>query len=120
MGFRNPGAAFRNPTNSDWNPESKFPLQGLESNTWNPESTAWNPESKSVLVLPTWGENGFMKRQVLFFNGKGKNYKIKNSGIARAPPRKESNIFVTVEMILANFLIIKHTEVSSTILVKVN
>ena len=54
------------------------------------------------------------------FSTAGKNYKIKNSGIARAPPRKESKIFVTLEMILANFLIIKHTEVSSTILVKVN
>ena len=54
------------------------------------------------------------------FSAAGKNYEIKNSGIARGTPRKESNIFVTVEMILANVLIIKHTEVSSTILVKVN
>ena len=100
---------FRNPTNSDWNPESKYHLQGLESNTWNPESTARNPESKTVLVLLIWGESGFMKRQVLFFNGR-----------KEAPPRKESNIFVTVIMILANVLIIKHKKVSSAILIKVN
>jgi len=70
FGIRYAALGFRYPTNSDWNPESKFHLQGLESSTWNPESKAWNPESKIVLVPLTWGENGFMKRQVLFFNGR--------------------------------------------------
>ena len=65
-GFRNPGkfaCEFRNPwlwnpeyssqriwnPTSDWNPESKFHSERLESSTWNPESMAWNPESKTVL-----------------------------------------------------------------------
>ena len=64
--FRNPGkfaCGFRNPwlwnpeyssqriwnPTSDWNPESKFHSERLESITWNPESMAWNPESKTVL-----------------------------------------------------------------------
>ena len=42
------GFGIRNPTN-DWNPESKFYWQRLESSTWNPESMTWYPESKSVL-----------------------------------------------------------------------
>ena len=33
FGIRNVTQGFRNPTNSDWNPESKFPLQRLESST---------------------------------------------------------------------------------------
>ena len=48
FGIRNTAQGIRNPTN-DWNPESKFHWQRLESSTWNPESTAWNPESKTVL-----------------------------------------------------------------------
>ena len=47
-GILNTAQGIRNPTN-DWNPESKFHGQRLESSTWNPESTAWNPESKTVL-----------------------------------------------------------------------
>ena len=50
LGFwiRNTAQGIRNPTNN-WNPESKFHWQRLESSTWNPESTEWNPESKIVL-----------------------------------------------------------------------
>ena len=48
FGVRNTDQGIRNPAN-DWNPESKFHKQILESNTWNPESTAWNPEPKSAL-----------------------------------------------------------------------
>ena len=46
--IRNTAQGIRNPTNN-WNPESKFHWQRLESSTWNPESTEWNPESKIVL-----------------------------------------------------------------------
>ena len=49
------GFGIRNPT-KDWNPESNFHEQILESSTWNPESTEWNPESKTVLDSFTWGE----------------------------------------------------------------
>ena len=69
---------------------------------------------------PYMGREWVYEKTSSVFQRQEKIIKSKNSGIARAPPRKESNIFVTVEMILANFLIIKHTEVSSTILVKVN
>ena len=48
FGIRNTAQGIRNPTN-DWNPESKFLSQILESSGWNPESTVWNPESKTVL-----------------------------------------------------------------------
>ena len=50
LGFRirNTAQGIRNPTNN-WNPESKFHWQRLESSTWNPESKEWNPESKIVL-----------------------------------------------------------------------
>ena len=58
IGIRNRGRGIRNPTN-DWNPESKFHLQRLESSTWNPESTARNPESKTVLDSITW-ERGLL------------------------------------------------------------
>ena len=46
---------IRNPTD-DWNLESKFHWQRLESNTWNLESMTWNPESKTLLDSLTWGE----------------------------------------------------------------
>ena len=46
--WANPASRVADPTN-DWNPESKFHLQKLESTSWNPKSTAWNPESKTVL-----------------------------------------------------------------------
>ena len=49
-------SGIRNPTN-DWNPETKFHWQRLESSTWNPESITWNPESKTVLDSLTWGED---------------------------------------------------------------
>ena len=39
FGIRNTAQVFRNSTNN-WNPESKFHEQRLESITWNPESTA--------------------------------------------------------------------------------
>ena len=39
FGIRNTALGIRNPTN-DWNPESKFHWQRLESSTCNPESTA--------------------------------------------------------------------------------
>ena len=63
FGIRNPGFGiwntahgFWNHTN-DWNPESKFHCQKLDSSTWNPESTAWNPESRTVLDSFTWGDD---------------------------------------------------------------
>ena len=37
FGIRNTGQGVRNPTN-DWNPESKFHWQRLESRSWNPDS----------------------------------------------------------------------------------
>ena len=38
FGIRNTAQGIRNPTN-DWNPESNFYCEILESSTWNPEST---------------------------------------------------------------------------------
>ena len=40
-GIWNTGQRIRNPT-SDWNPESKFHWQRVESSTCNPESVTWN------------------------------------------------------------------------------
>jgi len=48
FGIRNTAQGIQNPT-SDWNLESHFHLQKLESSTWNSESTLWNPESRTVL-----------------------------------------------------------------------
>ena len=48
FGIQNRAQEIRNPT-KDWNPESNFHLQRLES-------TAWNPESKTVLDSITRGE----------------------------------------------------------------
>ena len=48
FGIQNTPQRIQNPTN-DWNPESKFHLQRLETSTWKPESMAWNLESKTVL-----------------------------------------------------------------------
>ena len=63
FGLRNTAQGIQNPTN-DWNPESKFHWQILESSIWNiirnPESTAWNPEFKTVLDFLTWGETLFL------------------------------------------------------------
>jgi len=59
--FWNLEYSSRNPEfTSDWNPESKFHSQRLESSTWNPESTAWNPESKTVLDSLTRGGSFFV------------------------------------------------------------
>ena len=41
FGIRNTTQEVRNPTN-DWNPESKFYWQILESSTWNPR-LSWIP-----------------------------------------------------------------------------
>ena len=55
FGIRTTVQGIRNP-NDDWNPESKFHWQRLESSIcWNPESTVWNPESKTVLDRPFHG-----------------------------------------------------------------
>ena len=60
-GIRNLGKCASGIRNSsqDWNPESKFHWQRLESSTWNLESTAWNPESKTVLDSLLWGDKAF-------------------------------------------------------------
>ena len=55
FGIRNTAQGIRNPTD-DWEAESKFHWQRLESSTWNLESTARIPESKTVLDSHTWGE----------------------------------------------------------------
>ena len=63
-GIRNRNPRLKNPENNsrnsnahnDWNPESKFHWQRLESSTWNPESPAWSLQSKTVLDSLTWGE----------------------------------------------------------------
>ena len=47
-GIQNMGQGIRNPT-KDWNSESRFHLQRLESSTWN-------PESNTVLDSLTWGK----------------------------------------------------------------
>ena len=47
-GIRNSTQEIWNAT-SDWNPESKFDWQIVDSSTKNPESTAWNLKSKTVL-----------------------------------------------------------------------
>ena len=65
FGIRNTAQGIRNPTDN-WNPESKFYWQILESSTWNPESTRWNPESKTVLDSLLWG-NLFVCLFVCFF-----------------------------------------------------
>ena len=59
FGIRNITKGIRNP-NNDWNPESKFHSQRLESSTWDPESTERNPESKTVLNSLKW-ENKLMQ-----------------------------------------------------------
>ena len=56
FGISNTAQEIPNPTNDDWNSESKFLRQRLKSCTWNPESTAWNPESNTVLDSLTRGE----------------------------------------------------------------
>ena len=38
--IRNTAQGIRNPPTNDWNPESKFHRQKVESSTWNPESKA--------------------------------------------------------------------------------
>ena len=48
FGIRNTAQWIWNPT-ENWNPESNFNFQRLESSIWNPESTVWNAESKAVL-----------------------------------------------------------------------
>ena len=48
FGIQNTAPGIWNPTN-EWNPESKFHWQRLES-------TVWNPESKTVLDSLTWGK----------------------------------------------------------------
>ena len=48
FGIRNTAQGIRNVTD-DWNSESRFHWQRLESSIWNPESTTWNPESKTRL-----------------------------------------------------------------------
>ena len=60
-GIRNLGKYAGGIPNSsqDWNPESKFHCQRLESSTWNLESTAWNPESKTVLDSLIRGDKAF-------------------------------------------------------------
>ena len=55
FGIRNTVQGIWNRTN-DWNSESKFYWQRLESSTWNSQSTAWNPESKIVPDSLKWGE----------------------------------------------------------------
>ena len=76
-GIRNSGlwnpeysSRFRNHTN-DWNPESKFHWQRLESSNCTPDSTAWNPESQTVLDILTWGR----LQQCLMFWGEKKDKK---------------------------------------------
>ena len=56
FGISNTAQEIPNPTNDDWNSESKFLRQRLKSCTWNPESTAWNPKSNTVLDSLTRGE----------------------------------------------------------------
>ena len=65
FGIGNTAQEIRNLSN-DWNPESEFYWQILDSSTWNPESTAWNPESKTVLDSL---KNGAKRQQLhcLFF-----------------------------------------------------
>ena len=49
----NTAQGIRNPT-KDWNPESKFHWQKLESSTWNPESTAWKSRIQDCLRSQCW------------------------------------------------------------------
>ena len=54
FGIRNTALGIRNPTN-DWNPESQFHWQRLESSTCNPESTAQgiqNPRPSWIWKCP--------------------------------------------------------------------
>ena len=54
LGIWNKAQGIQKTTN-DWNPESKFHWQKLESSKWNLESLPWNTESKTVLdSLYTW------------------------------------------------------------------
>ena len=48
FGIQNTAQGIRDPT-KDWNPESEFFWQILESSTWNPKFTVWNPESHNRL-----------------------------------------------------------------------
>ena len=54
-GIRNTAQGIWNPT-KEWNTESKFYWQRLQSSNWNPESMAWNPECKTVLDSLIWGD----------------------------------------------------------------
>ena len=50
----------RNPA-KDWDPESRFHWQRLQSSTWNPEFPAWNPEATTVLDSFTRGEKSLFQ-----------------------------------------------------------
>ena len=58
FGIRNTAQGIRNPTN-DWNPESKFHWQKLESSTWNPESwIIFGRIGRNVTVIISVGNDG--------------------------------------------------------------
>ena len=54
----NTAQGIRNLTN-DWNPESEFHWQRLESSTWNPNLRVWSPESKTELDSLIWNYFSF-------------------------------------------------------------
>ena len=53
--IRNKAQGIQNPTNN-YNPESKYHRQRLQSSTWIPESTAWNQEFKTDMDFFAWVE----------------------------------------------------------------
>ena len=55
FGVQSTDQRIRTPT-SNWNWESKFHWQRLESSTCNPESVTWNPESQTIVDSLTWGD----------------------------------------------------------------
>ena len=59
IGIRNTAKGIRNST-KDWNPESKFNCQRLESSTWNPEFAALESRIQDCLGFP------FTKRPIFY------------------------------------------------------
>ena len=55
FGVRSTAQRIQNVT-SNWNWESQFHWQRLESSTRNPESVTWNLESQTIVDSLTWGD----------------------------------------------------------------
>lgn len=62
--IRNKAQGIQNPTNN-YNPESKYHRQRLQSSTWIPESTAWNQEFKTDRISLRGSKFGSVEKGLL-------------------------------------------------------